>query len=71
MDYETQVGLLTSLLIAFYIGNVDIAVKRLREQAEHPDMKRLFDGLAKLKPNQLRQAILLSLDDLQQQISFN
>lgn len=71
MDYEAQVGLLTSLLIAFYIGNVDIAVKRLSEQAEHPDMKRLFDGLAKLKPNQLRQAILLSLDDLQRQISFN
>lgn len=71
MDYETQVGLLTSLLIAFYIGNVDIAVKRLHKQAEHPDMKRLFDGLAKLRPAQLRQAIFLSLDDLQQQISFN
>lgn len=71
MDYETQVGLLTSLLIAFYIGNVDVAVKRLKPQAEHPEMVKLFDTLSKLRPSELRLALMFGHMELMCQISFN
>jgi hypothetical protein len=64
LDYDTECGLLVTIGIAAYIGNVDVAIVKCCKAARHPHLRQTIVALAALPMAKRKTAAKLMVVEL-------